>query len=218
VATPNQNSPEVLREEILADARRECEGIVRRAQQEAEALLAKTAAEADQARRERLEAARTEAARRRELILATVPVEAGRLRSARIEGLLQMVHEEVRRQLLARESFDYREAVAALAAEAMKQMPGSAFFVKLSAVDCTAFGDGLAGEIARRVGRSPLHITISKGSAGQDGGLIIEDAEGRLVWDNGLLARLERFWPELRRQIAIQTSLVTESKPAGGGA
>lgn len=218
MATPNQNSPEILCAEILADARRASEEIIHRAQREAEALLANAAAEADKARQERLAQARAEAARRKELTLATVPVETGRLRSARIEELLQSVREEVARRLLARAGFDYRETIIALAAEAVKQMPGSAFVVKLSAADGPAFGDGLAEEIARRVGRSPLHITISKDSAEKDGGVIIEDVGGRLVWDNGLLARLERFWPELRRQIAIQTSLVTESKPAGGGA
>jgi hypothetical protein len=78
-------------------------------------------------------------------------------------------------------------------------------------------GEGLAGEIAHRVGRSPLNVTISSDATLTGGEVIIQDVEGRQVWDNGLLARLERFWPELRRQIAIQTSLVTESKPSGGG-
>ena len=47
MATPNHDSPEVLRAEILADSRREGEAIIRRAQREAEALLTKAAAEAD---------------------------------------------------------------------------------------------------------------------------------------------------------------------------
>jgi len=217
VATPKQNSPEILCAEILADARRVSEEIVQRAQQEAESLLAKATAEANKARQERLEAARAEAVRRRELILATVPVEAGRLRSARVEALLESVHEAVRRQLVAREGFDYRETVIALAAEAMKHMPGSAFVVKLSVADCAALGNELSEEIAHRVGRTPLNVTIAKDSAAKDGVLVIQDLEGRVMWDNSLSARLDRLWPELRRQIAIQTSLVLESKPAGGG-
>jgi vacuolar-type H+-ATPase subunit E/Vma4 len=218
VATPKQNSPEILCAEILADARRTSEAIIHRAQQEAEALLAEAATEAAKAKQERLEAARAEAVRRRELILATVPIEAGRLRSARVEALLESVHEEVRRRLMAHEGFDYRETIIALAAEAMKHMPGSAFVVKLSMADCAALGNELSEEIAQRVGRSPLSVTIAKESAAKDGVCIIQDAEGRLVWDNSLSARLDRLWPELRRQIAIQTSLVLESKPGGGGA
>lgn len=216
MATPNQNSPEVLREEILADARCESEQIIRRAQQEAEALLTKAAAEADKARQERLDQARAEAARRKELILATVPVEAGRLRLARVEALLESVHEEIRRRLTARDGFDYRKTVVTLAAEAVKQMHGSALVVKLSAADRAALGDGLAEEIARRVGRSPLNITISNDATLTEGGAIIEDTEGRQVWDNRLLARLERLWPELRRQIAVQTALVGGSGTTGG--
>ena len=68
MATPDQNSPENLREEILADARWQSEEIIRRAQQESEALLGKAAAEADKTRQERLEQARAEATRRTELI------------------------------------------------------------------------------------------------------------------------------------------------------
>ena len=215
MATPNQNSPELLREEILADARRQSEEITRRAQQEVEALLTKATGEADKALRERLDQAHAEAARRKELILATVPVEAGRLRLARVESLLESVHEEIRRRLVARDGFDYRKTLITLAAEAMAQMPGSAFVIRLSATDCAAAGDGLAEGIARHVGRSPLNITISNDATLTEGGVIIEDADGRQVWDNRLLARLERLWPELRRQIAVQTELVVESKPAG---
>jgi vacuolar-type H+-ATPase subunit E/Vma4 len=218
VATPNQKAPDILCAEILADARRESEAIIQRARREAEVLLANAAAEADTARQECREQAHAEAVRRKELTLATLPVETGRLRSARTEELLQSVREEVARRLLAREGFDYRETVIALSVAAIKQMPGSAFVVKFSAPDCSAFGDGVAEEIARRVGRSPLNITIAKDTGAHDDVLIIQDADSRLVWDNCLSTRLERLWPELRRQIAMAASLVMESKPAGGDA
>ena len=110
MATPNQNSPEILSAEILAEAGRECDEIIRRAQQEAESLLAAATAEADNIRREKLDAAKAEAVRRSELILATIPVETGRLRSARIESLLENIREEARRQLLARD-FDGHETI-----------------------------------------------------------------------------------------------------------
>ena len=59
--------------------------------------------------------------------------------------------------------------------------------------------------------RSPLNLTISTDAAITDGGLILQDAEERHLWDNRLSARLGRLWPELRRQIAIRTSLVAGS-------
>lgn len=217
MATPDHNSAEILCEQILADARRESEAIISRARQEAEELLAKAKAEAAQIRQERLAQAQAEADRRRELILATVPVEAGRLRSARVETLLEAVRGEVRRQLMARDGLNYREVIIALAAEAAGQMSGEALVVRLSSADRIALGDGLAGEITRRVGRSPLSITVSDEIAITGGGLILCDAEGRQMWDNRLATRLERLWPELRRQIAIQASLVTHSSTPGGG-
>jgi vacuolar-type H+-ATPase subunit E/Vma4 len=216
VATSNQDSSDRLREEILADARREGEGIIRRAKEEAAAILAKAAAEAEKGQQERLEQARAEAARRKELILATVPVETGRLRSARVEALLESIREEVRQQLTARNGFDSREAVLTLTAGAVKQMHGSAFAVKLSAADRAAVGDRFADEVVHRAGRSLLSLTISNDATLQEAGPIIEDAEGRQIWDNRFQARLERLWPELRRQIAVQTALVVETKSAGG--
>ena len=148
-----------MREEILADAQREGEEIIIRARQDAEVFLTNAAAEADRVRQERLDQARAEAARRSELILATVSVETGRLRAARVEALLESVNEEARQRLLAREGFEYRETVIALAAHAINQMAGAAFVVKLSEAEQTILGDGLAEEIAHRVGR-PVNITV----------------------------------------------------------
>jgi vacuolar-type H+-ATPase subunit E/Vma4 len=203
----NQNSTEILREEILADARREGEEIVSRARQDAETFLTSATAEADQARQELLDQARREAARQSALILATVVVETGRLRAARVETLLESVYEEACQRLLAREGFEYPETVIALASHAISQMAGDNFVVKLSETDCTILGDGLADEIAHRVGR-PLSITISYGPDITGGGVVVEDEEARQVWDNRLVKRLERMWPELRQLIAVEASFV----------
>jgi vacuolar-type H+-ATPase subunit E/Vma4 len=212
----NQNSTEVLREEILADARKEGEEIIICARRDAEVLLTRAAAEADQVRQDRLDQARAEAARKSALILATVPVETGRLRAARVEALLDSVYEEVCQRLLTREGFEYREAVIALASHAISQMAGVDFVLKLSDGDYTILGDGLTDEIARRVKR-PVSITISHEPGITGGGVVIEDSEARQVWDNRLVKRLERLWPELRRQIAVETSLVPTYKTSNKG-
>ena len=216
MATPNHNSPEILCEEILADARHESEEIIRRAQEGAQALLAKATTESEKVRVDRLHQARAEASRRKELMLATVPVEAGRLRSARVEALLQSVCDEVRRRLLTREGFEYRETIIELAAEAVRQMAGEAFVVKLSPADRADFSVGLAEKISQRVGRSPLSVAISDDTTVTGGGVLVQDTDGRQVWDNRFMARLGRLWPDLRRQIAIQTALVATIGSTGG--
>jgi len=217
MAPPNANSPEVLSEEILAQAGRECDEILRHAQQESESLLAAGEAEAGKIRQEKLDAAHAEAARRSELILATVPVETGRLRSARLEAILEKIREEARRQLLAR-NFDGHETVIILATEAISRMAGAGFVLKISVADHAAYGGKLAAEIAQRTGRSPLNLTIIGDPAVAGGGVIVQDADGLRIWDNRLLSRLERLWPELRRQIAMRTGLVSQNAPTGGTA
>src|ERR1017187_3447311 len=121
MATPKTNSPEVLSKEILAEAERERDEILRRAQLESESLLAAAKVEAVKIRQEKLALARAEAARQCELILAAIPVETGRLRTARVEAILEQIHEEARCQLLALH-FDCHESVVALAADAIRQM------------------------------------------------------------------------------------------------
>lgn len=214
--TTNQNAPEILREEILATAQQESEDIVLRARQDAEGILTNAAAEADRLRKERLNQAHTEASRRSELILATVSVETGRLRAARVEALLESVCDEARRRLQAREGFDYQETVIALAAHAIDQMAGDAFVVKLPEVEQTILSDRLAEEITRRVGR-PVNINILYVEDITGGGAVIEDTEARQVWDNRLLKKLERLWPELRQRIAVEASFVPKTAPGGDG-
>ena len=214
--TMDQNSTEVLREEILAAARREGEEIVSRARQDAEVFLTSAVAEADRIRQEQLDQARAEAARQSELILATVTVETGRLRAARVEALLESVYEEACQRLVAREGFEYLETVIGLASHAISQMAGVGFVVKLSEADQTILGDGLAEEIAHRVGR-PVGIAISYEPGITEGGVIIEDTEARQMWDNRLVKRLERLWPELRRQVAVEATFVPKTGSGGDG-
>jgi len=94
-------------------------------------------------------------------------------------------------------------------------MAGSAFVLKASEGDRTLLGDGLAEEVARRVGKSSLNITVTFDQEITGGGVVVEDADARQVWDNRLFKRLERMWPELRRQIAMEASFVP--KTASGG-
>ena len=213
----SQNSPEVLCAEILAAAQGESDGLLHRAKVEAGKILAAAAAAAESIRRERREQAQCEAARRKEMVLATVAVEIGRLRRARVEVLLEAVHEEIRRRLRA-PNLNRHETIIVLAVEAIRRFPGNDFVLKIPAADAAAFGAGLAGETARQVGRSPLNLAVVADATMTDAGVVIQTADGFQIWDNRLLSRLERLWPELRRQIALRAALVGEGHSTGGGA
>jgi vacuolar-type H+-ATPase subunit E/Vma4 len=202
VATSGPNPQEGLRREILDDGRRRRDEILLRARQEADALAAAAGAEAERERQEQLALARTEADRRAEAILATIPVEAGRLRASRVEALLQSIHDATRARLLARSDFDFRESVIVLAADALNRMSGPPFTARLSRADHAALGDGWVESLHRRPGIASGPITVIEDSRVAPGSLVIEGAEGRQSWNIGLLARLERLWPALRQQIA----------------
>jgi vacuolar-type H+-ATPase subunit E/Vma4 len=193
--TPESSAPAVLTQAVLDDARRQADAIIAQAQQQGAAVLAKATAEADQARQERLKLARAEAARRTESIQASIAVEAGRLRAARVEALLQSLYDEARRRLVQRQGYAYREALVALVTEAARLMGGGALVVKLAPADRAAVADRLGP------------FTLVEDPALTEGGVVVLDADGRRVWDNRLPARLERLWPELRRQIVTQGAL-----------
>lgn len=210
--TAKEDSAEALREEILEQARDQSEEIIRQARDQADKILAAAAAEAQGVRDKLIEKSRAEALRRRELIESTVPVEAGRIRVARIESLLESAREEARRRLSSREGFEYREVLIALASEAISRMAGVSFVAKVGETDRASLDDRLAEEITLRVGRPGLTVTLAFDRAMDGGGVVIEDTDASQIWDNGLLARLDRMWPELRQQVAVEASFVATAQ------
>ena len=207
--TPDEPNPQdVLREEILADARRQAERTVRRAERDAEDVLAQSRKEADADRASRLDAARREAERRRNLILAAVPVEEARMRAQRVEEVLEAIRDEARRRLVERGGEEYRRTLVRLAAEAVSNMAGERFVLELGAADLKAVGNGLADDVRKAVGRQGLQITVAPEPAAIEAGVLVRDDDGRQVVDNSLAARLERLWPALR--LAIGARLVPD--------
>jgi vacuolar-type H+-ATPase subunit E/Vma4 len=231
VTATSARSEEVLRDEILAGARRQAEERLSRAKADAEALLVKTEADAAKEKAEKLQSARTAAQTLSEQIMGRLPVDVGRMRSARVETLLESVHAEVRRRVVAREGFDYRQAVIALVARAVARMEGSRFVLSLSETDQNVLRewpwskDGVVslpepgvdpdkrwrGEVQRRTGRKGLELTLAPEPAKVAGGVVVRDAEGRQMCDDSLESRLARFLPAARREIAVQTGVIPTS-------
>ncbi len=201
MATSEPDASELLCREILADGRGRADEVLQQARDRARELLAAADVEAAQARGQLLDRARDDAARRREATLATVPVEAGRMRSAAVEVLLESLHVQARARLAARDGFDPDVTRVALAAEAVARMDGESFVATVAA------GGRLdVDEVRRRAGRPAIQITVREDPAQADAGVVVEDADGRQAWDNRLGARLERLWPELRRRLVARVA------------
>lgn len=208
--TNSDESAQVLCEEILAQARRQSEEILTRARRDAEISLAGAAADANKLGQDERDRAAAEAARRRDMILATVSVEAGRMHAERVETLLESIRQEALKRLRTREGVEYEEAVIILAAGAMGRMEGDSFVVKVPEEDRAVLGNGIAGRIADRAGLPHTAVTVSFASDFKEGGVVIEDAGAHRIWDNRLVKRLERMWPELRRKIAVKAAFIPE--------
>jgi vacuolar-type H+-ATPase subunit E/Vma4 len=213
--TTNSDSVQVLLGEIMEEARRESEDIVNTARLEAEAMLEASSAEAQKIREEQMSRDRAEAARRRASIMSTVPVETVRLRAVRTESLLDAVRERVRKRLLGREGFDYRVALTLLASAAVRQMEGAVLVARVSESDRPFVGNGFCEEVLKSVGAPSTRMTLAFDADTTDGGVAVEDSEASQVCDNRFLKRLERMWPELRRQIAREASFVPRMEPGG---
>lgn len=219
---PAQPDAESLCLALLDTARREADELLQQARGEAEARLARTHTEQEALRQERLAAARREVARRKERILATLPVETERLRDARREALLQSIFEEARQHLSTRTGIDYPDVLAALASQAIRHMTGSLFVIGLSANDEAAYGTALAAQVRSHLGDGGMEITVCAMAEIHDGGVIVRDGEGRQEWDNRLDSRLQRLWPGLRQQLAANLFTSAErgmaaEQPAGPG-
>lgn len=216
MSVATQSAPEMLREEILAEARRQSDQILDQARKTAKSLLAQAAADTEVWRRQQLAQAHAEAERRAQLVLATVPLEAERLRAARLETSLQSLCDEARRRLATGEGYDLTQALIALAVKALSHMAGKEFTITISSADGKGQTEIIAEQIAQRLGSRPLKLTVTEQASATRGHLLVQDAEGRQAWDNSLLSRVERLWPELRRQIAVQAGLLQTELSAGG--
>jgi len=209
--TSELNQTERLREEILKDANKKAEELVNNAKNEAEAILINAHVQAEKIKKEIIENAYQEAERKSELILATVPVEIARFKAEHIESLLDTIYQGAYKRLQNLEGIDYTEVLINLAFDAINKMAGDIFNIKISWAGFNLDGDFLAQEITNRIDR-PVTVTISEETNIVSPGIIIEDNEGRQIWDNRLTERLRRLWPALRRKIASDIGLAMEKE------
>jgi len=197
------DSSEALCNEILAHAGHEHDEIVQGAKRDAEDLVNKAHAGADNTRQKRIDEARSEGERLRDITLASASVEARRLRLGRIEGLLESIRADVREKLSGlRRDGNYGDIIIDLVASAINEMTGEGFTVRLPEEDRSVLGTDIARQIAVKAGCPQGSIKVSFEPMMQGGGPVIEDANGAQVWDNRFPARLERLWPQFRRLIA----------------
>lgn len=207
---------EVLGSEVIADAERRAQRIRQRGEREAQRIRQRGEKDAQQGAEEILQAARQRAERESNMVLATVEVDAHKVELTAKEEVIEACLQTARRQLLEKDAYDYRAALAELAADAIVQMPGESFMVALGEADAQNRADKLARRIeevvAARSGRT-VHVEIGREHARISGGCVVLSADGRLRYDNSFDARLRRHREHLRRLTARELFSEDEDQP-----
>jgi len=202
----------VLVDEILADARKQVQRAVKRAEREARKLLdeAQTAADAETASAIAEADERTEQVRR----TATARIEQELVALHRRDRwqALDAVRDEAERALAAlTESPDYPAILTHLATLALAGMTGDAFEILLRPEDAAHFGATLPNQIAAAAAR-PVTVTLADETLSGTGGVIIRSTDGRQSADQTFEARLRRLWPDLRHEAfeALDASKISD--------
>jgi vacuolar-type H+-ATPase subunit E/Vma4 len=121
-----------------------------------------------------------------------------------MEALLETIHAAARETVAAMGADELRPALLGLSLEAARQLDGPRLRVKLSPRDHASCGADLGRSLAGLLDRPCADIEVVAVASQLDPGPVVEDQVGRQVWDNRLLARLERLWPALRRELAAK--------------
>ena len=213
-STPDKNPEEVLRQEILADARRQAERLLRKAKKEVEDLAAAAEKSVADERAKTVGGAEAAARRRTDLVLAKVPVEEARIRAARAEAVLDAVRDDARARLEAEELTP--ERLLALIAEAVR-LVGSDCVVALSKADRERLA-AIPSWQKEAAASLPCSVELADKPLPDDSkGPVVTAKDGSAFYDNRLSVRLARMWPALRCEIAEKLGL-SAAKPEGAAA
>lgn len=212
-----EETEKVLSGEILQDARRRAERVVKRAEREGEKVLERARREAEGFRENLLSHADRRIARERRVFDAGLDLEERMLRLKAQGELLDEVFAEALKRLRQHHGFDYPSVLGNLAAEGILAMTGDAFVLRLRKDDLKTLKNTLPREVQtlvrERSGRK-VSVTVTENAAPIEVGVVIESADGRQRFDNSFAGRLRRMQHELRFRLA-ELIFGTPEVPAG---
>lgn len=200
------NEEDALAREIVADARKRAERARRRAEREAEELIAEAERNAEAERKRALADAERRIEHERELNEARTAQQIARLRLRLRQQMLQRVRAEAERRLAGlADGAAHRDSLVRLAVFAVAAMGGGRFRLALRAADRNNGGEALAADVCeaarRELGRA-IAAEPTERELEAIGGLTVESADGHEMADQTYEARLERLWDEIRRRLA----------------
>ena len=190
-----------LREEILGDARKRAERTVRNAEREAQEVLSEARRKAEAAEGEISQAARARGEKRARAELASVAVERKRIALSAKEEVIDGIFEAALTRAAAGSGQERRETIRRLAQAAAERISGEELVMRVSASDAELVDEGLLADLNARAGAG-CAFRAGRPVTGAGGGVIVEGADGREVFDNTFEARAGRLRQVLRLELA----------------
>ena len=195
-------------EEIAKGADEEVERILSRARRTAESRLtaAKDRVNAEVDEIVRAAKARAELERRR--IISDLSLETKKIvlkaRGELVEETLAQVRDRLER---SRGTPQYREMLKALVIEGILALDRAGVHVSVSAADAAMANDAFFNDVARDCGR-PVKCSVAADLDEKAMGAIVRAADGSVLFDNTMGARMERLADEL--QLIVSREVFSE--------
>ncbi len=196
---------QVLSDEILADARRRADRVVKRAEREAKKATDRVVKDAEDVRARMLSVVDGRIAQQRHVFESGIALEE-RMRRLKVQGrLIDEVLEEGLDRLTRRDGLDYEKVLRNLAVEAAIGMKADKLVMKLGKEDWKSMKDMLPGAVASIVKeKTGCEVTIvpDEVSPSIEAGVVMTVEDGSEEFDNSFAGRMRRMKDELRFEVA----------------
>lgn len=184
---------EKLQKEILNDAQRKKERILKRARSDAEKLMKEAKKEHEKRRELRLSQAERTAEERSCAVLAGIRQEIKKQELTLVESVLESIFEDALVRFRAQKGKEREEALERLCLESVQALGSNDVKVHMSSSDYSEFGKC----VEKAVSQIAIHATVESSKDVEDG-VTATSVDGRKRCVNTYEARLARRKPELR--------------------
>ena len=195
-----KNGISAISSEVVGDVQKEAEAIILASETEAKETLKTAKHEADQKYREIINQAKHKAEAERRKIASVTEVEMRNRLLQTKEDLVDVAFEKA----LAKfkefvETEEYRDYLVKLIEEVSKKISQKELDVQVNAKDATWLTQEKLNPLAKR-----LHTELKLVKATEQfiGGCIVQTADGKIIYNSTIDARLEELKPTLRVEVA----------------
>ncbi len=195
-----------LEEQILEDAEKKKDPILRRARRKADKIVQEAEEELEQQREQMKQEAREEAERETARLQARTELDAENIRRQARENILNAIRERAEKVLQElTESDDYPEALAHLALISIDAMTGEDFELVFTPEDKKERSEDIVDAVEKKLEANlsrDVSVSIADETAAASGGCIVRRTDGSQLCDQRFDRRLDRLWSELRIHVA----------------